>query len=184
VNYSRKLTLVLLLAAAAGTASAQQFGAPQQGGLSRAQVKAELAAAIRNGDMMAPGELGLTERQVRPDLYPSTHVAGKTRAQVEAELSTAIRNGDMIANGELGLRDKDLEPGMYPADPVVAGKTRAQVESELAMAIRDGDMMANDQSGLTEYQERPQLFAHQRALDAASLLVQHDAPQTDGTATN
>ena len=60
MNYPRNTALVLVLAVAASAASAQQ------GGLTRAQVQAELAEATRNGDMMAPGELGLTQRQPAP----------------------------------------------------------------------------------------------------------------------
>ena len=174
MNTPRKITLVLLLAALTGAASAQQ---------AHSQVKADLAAARRNGDMLATGELGLTQRELRPDLYPSAPVVGKTRAQVKSELAAAIRNGDLIAAGESGAREKDLNPGMYPADPVVAGKTRAQVKSELAAAIRDGDMLAPGESGMTEYQLHPQQYAHQRAIDAAK-LARHSAPQASDTAAN
>jgi hypothetical protein len=171
MNYHRNISIALLLAAVASAASAQQDP-------TRSQVKAETAAAISNGDMLAPGELGLTERQLRPDLYPSTPVAGKTRAQVEAELATAQRNGELVDAS--GLKEKDVTPGLYPANPVVAGKTRAQVEAELATAIRDGDMLAPGDSGLTEYQLDPQLYAQQRALDAASQLAQHNDMQGGG----
>jgi hypothetical protein len=163
MKHSRNLTLVLVLAAAAGAASAQ--------GLSRAQVESELAAAQRNGDMMAPGELGLTERQLRPDLYPSAPVVGKTRAQVEAETLAAKRAGTLVQASD--LRDKDVAPGMYPRDPVVAGKSRAEVKAELAAAIRDGDMLVPGDPGLTEAQMEPQVYAHQRAADAA-LMAQHN----------
>ena len=165
MNSQHKMAIALVFSAIAGISSAQ--------GLSRAQMQAELQAAIRNGDMMAPGDSGLTERQLNPSAYPPAPVvAGKARAQVEAELARAIKNGDMIQAS--GLRDKDIEPGMYPKDPVVAGKSRAQVESELAMAIRDGDMMAPGDSGMTEYQLNPQFYAHQRSEDA-SRLAMHDS---------
>ena len=55
MQYPRNITIVLLLAALASVASAQEAK-------TRAQVKAELAAAIHNGDMPASGELGLTSR--------------------------------------------------------------------------------------------------------------------------
>src|SRR6476620_2342493 len=100
MNHPRKLTLVLLLSALAGAASAQE--------VTRQQGESELAAAQRNGDMLAPGELGLTQRQLRPDLYPSEPVAGKTRAQVQAEVLEARRAGTLrLASG---LREKDLSP--------------------------------------------------------------------------
>jgi hypothetical protein len=169
MNSQHKTAMALVLSAMAGVTSAQ--------GLSRAQVQAELQAAIRNGDMMAPGDSGLTERQLNPSAYPPAPVvAGKTRAQVDAELVRAIRNGDMLQAS--GLRDKDIEPRMYPTDPVLPGKSRAQVESELAMAIRDGDMMAPGDSGMTEYQLHPRFYAHQRTEDA-SRLAMHD-PMTGG----
>jgi len=172
MQYSRNITLVLLLAASAGVASAQE--APK----TRAQVKAELIAAMHNGDMIANGEAGLTQRELRPDLYPSPPVVGETRAQVKSEVAEAIRNGDMIAAGDSGLREKDLEPGRYPADPAVAaGKTRAEVKAELAKAIRDGDMIEAGETGLTDYQREPQRYAQQRAIDGVTHLAQHSAPQ-------
>lgn len=167
---SRKLTLVLLLAGLAGAASAQQE--------TRAQVESELAAAQRNGDMMAPGELGMTERQLRPDLYPSAPVVGKTRAQVEAETLAARRAGTLLEAS--GLREKDVAPGMYPADPKVAGKSRAEVQAELAMAMRDGDMLVPGDSGLTEAQLEPQVYAQQRAVDQASQVARHNDTQGGG----
>jgi hypothetical protein len=44
-------------------------------GKSRAEVKAELAAAIHNGDMLATGESGLTERQLNPTYYAAQDAA-------------------------------------------------------------------------------------------------------------
>jgi hypothetical protein len=161
VNYHRHITIALLLAAIAGAASAQ--------GKTRAEVEAELAAAMRNGDMLIPGELGIRERDLRPDLYPSSSVAGKTTAQAGAELAAAVRHGDLLRAD--GMRERDVAPGMYPVDPVVAGKTRAQVEGELAMAIRDGDMLAPGESGLTENQLEPRFYAQQRAVDEAARLA-------------
>lgn len=154
------IVVALLLAALGGAASAQE--------MTRAQVEADLSAAQRDGDMLAPGRLGLTQRQLRPDLYPSMPLEGKTREQVKAELAAAQRNGDLLqANG---LRDRDLTPGLYPADPVVVGKTREQVKAELAVAERDGDMLAPGSSGLTENQLEPQFFARQRAIDDETRL--------------
>jgi Domain of unknown function (DUF4148) len=168
MKHTRNITAVLLLTALAGVASAQ--------GLSRAQVEAELATAQRNGDMLVPGDSGLKEKDVTPGLYPATPVvAGKSRAQVEAETLAARRNGTLLEAS--GLREKDVAPGMYPKDPVVAGKSRAQVESELAMAIRDGDMLTAGESGLTENQLQPQVYAQQRAADAAT---QHATAPANG----
>jgi hypothetical protein len=83
-------------------------------GKTRAQANAELATAIRNGDMLAAGDSGLREKDLYPNRYPADPVvAGKSRQQVEAELAVAIRNGDMLAPGELGMRENQLEPQFY-----------------------------------------------------------------------
>jgi hypothetical protein len=173
MNTPHKMAIALVLAATAGVSSAQ--------GLTRAQVEADLQTAIRNGDMMAPGDSGLTERQLNPGAYPPAPVvAGKSRAQVEAELAAAQRHGDLVQAS--GLRDRDIEPGMYPPDPVVAGKTRAQVKEELAMAIRDGDMVANGELGQTDDQLEPAKYAAQRAIDAQTRLAQQGAVSTGAVA--
>ena len=82
-----KLTLAtgtLFLLAALGAA------AHADGGLSRAQVKADLAEAMRSGNMLAAGESGLTLRELNPQRYPAPVMAqGKSRAQVQAELADA-----------------------------------------------------------------------------------------------
>jgi hypothetical protein len=54
----------------------------------RAQVQAELAEAIRTGNLLASGESGLRLNEVNPSKYPAKAVlAGKSRAQVLAELN-------------------------------------------------------------------------------------------------
>jgi ribosomal protein L30E len=176
MNSSRNIIAVLVLTAIAGAASAQ--------GLSRAQVEAELATAIRNGDMVQSS--GVTLREMFPGMYPARPpVAHASRAQVESELQAALRNGDVVLGGESGVRAKDLNPSRYPADPVVAGKTREQVRSELAMAIRDGDMPAYGEAGVTRYEMNPALYAHQRAIDAEMQLAQHSGAQAgDGGAVS
>jgi hypothetical protein len=168
MNHTRKILAVLVLAALGGAASAQ--------GLSRAQVRAELAAAQRNGDMLTAD--GIPMRDLRPDLYPQRPASHLARAKVEAQVLQARHDGTLIEAS--GLREKDLAPGMYPRDPVVAsGKSRAAVEAELAMAIRDGDMLAPGDAGVTEAQLRPAYYAHQRAIDEASQLARH-APADAG----
>jgi len=148
------------------------------GTMTRAQVKAELAEAMRSGNMLAPGESGLTLRELNPQRYPAPVVAvSKTRAQVKTELADAIRTGDILANDESGLRVNEEHPQLYPAQVVAAGKTRAQVKTELAEAIRTGDMLANDESGLRLNQEFPQSYARVRATMAA------EAPSASGGAT-
>ncbi len=56
-------------------------------GKTRAEVKAELAEAQRNGELIVDSETGLRFNQVYPDRYPQPTVAqGKSRADVRAEL--------------------------------------------------------------------------------------------------
>jgi hypothetical protein len=177
-QFARATGTLFLLAALGAAAHAE-------GGMTRAQVKAELAEAMRTGDMLASGESGLTLRELNPRGYPAPVVAkGKTRAQVKAELADAIRTGDIMANDESGLRVNEEHPQLYPAQFVAAGKTRAQVKAELADAIRTGDMLANDETGLRLNEERPQRYAKARATNGdASRLVAAEAPSASGGAT-
>jgi hypothetical protein len=163
MKYQHKLAAAALLAAIAGVTSAQ--------GLTRAEVHAQLIKDIRNGDMLAPGESGLTERQLDPADYPAQPAPppGKTRAQVEAETMAAIRNGDILAPGELGLTYAQEDPPDYPAKPIVVGKTRAEAMEERDIAVRDGDILAPGEAGLTFAQEEPGMYAAQRAADAPVL---------------
>jgi hypothetical protein len=66
-------------------------------------VKAELAEAIRTGDMMATGELGLKLNEEFPQRYPAVVAVAstKTRDQVNAETREAIRNGDMLWSAKM-----------------------------------------------------------------------------------
>jgi hypothetical protein len=169
MKYQHKLAAALVLAAIAGVSSAQ--------GLTRAEVKAQTMEAIKNGDMLAPGELGLTFRQEDPADYPAqpAAAAGKTRAQVEAETMAAIRNGDILAPGDAGMTFAQEDPADYPAKPVMVGKTRAQVQAETALAIRDGDILAPGDAGMTFAQEDPPDYAAQRAADARALAMQGES---------
>lgn len=138
MNRSTLSTLAIVAAAVlAGPAMASDV----TGAKTRAQVQAELAEAIRTGDMVAPGESGLKFNELNPSAYPAQPaVPGKTRAQVQAELAEAIRTGDIVGNSETGQKLNELNPSAYPAQPAVAGKTRQQVKEELAEAIRTGTM--------------------------------------------
>jgi Domain of unknown function (DUF4148) len=159
MNFTRTLGSLLLLAALGTHANAQ---------LTREQVKAALAEAIRTGDMPVGGESDLELNQLYPDRYPAKPaLVGKTREQVRAELAEAIRTGDMLADGESGLTRNQIDPGRYPAKPVSAGKTREQVKAELAEAIRTGDMPAGGESGLMLYEMYPQRYAKARGSNYA-----------------
>jgi len=82
--------------------------------LTRADVVADLQAATRDGDVLAPGDSGLKLNQLDPRRYPApAAVAGKTRDQVRAETREAIRSGDILAAGESGLRLNELYPHRY-----------------------------------------------------------------------
>jgi ribosomal protein L30E len=154
MNFTHALVPVLLLAA---------FGSSVQAQMTREQVKAELAQAIRSGDMPVGGESDLKLNQMYPSRYPAkAAVAGKTREQVKAELAEAIRLGEMPAGGDSGLKLNEMNPGRYPAKPVYAGKTREQVRAELAEAIRTGDMPAGGESGQMLYEMFPERYAKAR----------------------
>src|SRR5690606_14074013 len=67
--------------------------------VTREQVKAELAEAIRTGNIIT-GESSAKLNEQFPQLYPQQATASSlTRAQVKAELAEAIRTGN-IATGE------------------------------------------------------------------------------------
>ena len=84
--------------------------------VTRAQVKAELAEAIRTGNMLANDDSGLKLNELHPQHYPAQVTkSGMTRAEVKAELTTAIRTGNMPAHDESGLMLKQVHPHMYPA---------------------------------------------------------------------
>ena len=162
MNIVRAIVPLALLAAFAGSAHAQSEK-------TRDQVKAELADAIRKGDVVAPGDLGLKLNELYPNRYPhAAEVASQTRAQVKAELAEATRTGDIMAAGESGLKLNELFPERFPAPIIVAtGKTRAQVKAELAEAIRTGDMVVAGESGLKLNEQFPQRYARSAAIYAS-----------------
>ena len=117
----------LLLAAAMAT------GAHAQTGRTRAEVKAELAEAIRTGNMIGSGESGLTQRGLNPQRYGVTAGSASTltRAQVTGEFQQARAAGELVGVGESGLPLNEMQPGHYPQKAAVAGRTRAEVRAEL-----------------------------------------------------
>ncbi len=157
MNIARTTISLVLLAALGTTAQAQS-------GMTREQVKAELAEAIRTGDVLAPGDSGMKLNELYPQRYAHP-AAGPTvtRAQVKAELAEAIRTGDMLAQGDSGLKLNEEFPQRYPAVVAPPGKTRAEVRAELAEAIRTGDIAANNELGLKLNEEFPQRYANARA---------------------
>ncbi len=126
-----------LAALSAGQAMAADASTP----VTRDQVNAELAEAIRTGDVFAEGDTGLKKNERFPGSYPAkAAVQGKTRDQVKAELAEAVRTGDIFAEGDTGLKKNERFPGSYPAKAAVQGKTRDQVKAELTEATRTRTM--------------------------------------------
>ena len=145
------------------------FAADPAAAKTREQVRAELAEAVRNGDLIADGETGARFNQLFPAQYAqSATVAGKTRAEVKAELAEAVRTGDLVADGQTGARFNEVAPAQYAAArsaaPVAAnvavaqGKTREQVKAELAEAIRNGDIVADGETGAKYNQLYPNRY--------------------------
>ncbi|NYT85276.1 DUF4148 domain-containing protein [Pollutimonas harenae] len=121
----------------AGQAMAATTDAP----VTREQVKAELAEAIRTGNV-SYGESGLKLNEQFPNNYITQQVvATKSREQVNAELAEAVRTGN-VSSGESGLKLNEQFPQNYPAQHQMANKSREQVKAELAEAISTGKVYA------------------------------------------
>ena len=156
-----------LLVLTVGAAYAQG----SQSGLTRDQVRAELADAQRRGDVPAAGELGRTLRDITPNRYAAPEAApGLTRAEVVAELQEARRNGDTQV-GDTGHTQYEIAPQNFPTRVAVQGKTRAEVRAEYLEALRTGDLIANNETG----EKLNELYPRRYAMKAAS-------PAQDGRA--
>ena len=108
-----------LLVAALTLASAAQAQS-----LTREEVRAEMEAASRGGDLIAIGDLGRNENELRPGRYPvAAQQGGPTRAQVREELAQALRAGDYQV-GDIGLTARELSPLRYERSQSVATVTR------------------------------------------------------------
>lgn len=80
--------------------------------VTREQVKAELAEAIRTGNIVT-GESSAKLNEQFPQLYPQQAAASSvTRAQVKAELAQAIRTGNIV-QGESGVKLNEMYPRKY-----------------------------------------------------------------------
>jgi hypothetical protein len=159
MSSSRAFTLILLAAAMA-------TGAHAQTGRTRAEVKAELAEAIRTGNMIGSGESGLTQRELNPQRYGITAGSASTltRAQVTGQFQQARAAGELVGVGESGLPLNEMQPGNYPQKAAVAGRTRAEVQAELREAIRTGNMLADGDSGQLLKDLFPQRYANVRPM--------------------
>jgi Domain of unknown function (DUF4148) len=164
-------TLSLVLTSATLLASATLV---QAEGLTREQVKAELAEAQRKGSLISDDQTGATYRDLNPDRYPSLVAPSvKSRDQVKAELQEAQRDGTLIANEDTGATLRELAPHRFPTVPMSAGKTREQVKMELAEAMRLGDVHI-DETGRTLAERFPGIYAAVRAKHALGLKPQSE----------
>ena len=146
---------VVLTALAAG----QAFAADTAVGKTREQVKAELAEAVRTGNVLANDDTGRLLREVFPGSYPAPAATqGLTREQVKAELADAIRTGNIVAGGETGQRLNEQEPYRYPAVAQGGQKSRAEVRAELVEAVRLGAVLASGDDGRLLNEVYPQLY--------------------------
>ena len=80
--------------------------------VTREQVKAELAEAIRTGNIVT-GESSAKLNEQFPQLYPQQAATSSvTRAQVKAELAQAIKTGNIV-EGESGVKLNEMYPDKY-----------------------------------------------------------------------
>ena len=136
----RTIVLAATLSVAALAALAEtpdpsgQFAAPITHSKTRSEVAAELREAQRTGDILAPGDQGITLYELNPSAYPArVQLAGKTRGQVRAETLQAIHDGDII-RGELGLPERDLFPQRFMARKTHADRTATGLRDILPAA--------------------------------------------------
>lgn len=109
-TYVSALTLALAALAAGQAYAATDASLPK----SRAQVKAELAEAIRTGDIVSNLDNGLKLNELFPARYPAKAVSqGLTREQVKAELAEAVRKGDIVSSQDNGQKLNELFPARY-----------------------------------------------------------------------
>jgi len=107
-------SLALAAATLAPIAHAGEVDPAPAGGTaaSRAEVRADRAAAVRNGDVVNT-ETGQTAREANPKRYPqAAKTETKSRQQVRAETVSAIRSGDVI-DAESGKKLNELNPKRY-----------------------------------------------------------------------
>lgn len=133
-TYSAALILALLF-------TGQSMAAPTVAPVTREQVMAELADAIRSGDVSLE-ESGVKLNEQFPKNYPARQiVSSKSRGQVQAELVDAVRMGN-VSLEESGVKLNEEFPHNYAGQRNVAGKSREQVQAELAEARRTGHASA------------------------------------------
>lgn len=161
MNRSYASLSAIALAALLATPAFADTDAPAK---TREQVRAELAEAIRTGDILANDDSNLKLNEQRPDLYTHAAVASKSRAQVQAELAEAVRTGDVVAQGSEGNQKlNEQRPDLYP-QVATTGKSRTEVRAELAEAVRSGDIVVGSEGNVTLKQLFPGFYAQKAAL--------------------
>jgi ribosomal protein L30E len=121
--------------------TSQTMAASSDSPVTRDHINAELAEAIRSGNIIS-GESSLKLNEQFPQNYPGQHDApSKSREQVTAELAEAIRTGN-IGTGESGQKLNEQFPYNFPVQQHMASKTRDQVNAELVQAVRTGQVGA------------------------------------------
>lgn len=94
-------------------ASALLAASPSFAEVTRAQVQAELAAAVLSGDMIS-GENSLKLNELYPGQYPAKQARSTlTRAQVKTELVAALQTGNYMAPGEESGLCNEVHPAMH-----------------------------------------------------------------------
>jgi hypothetical protein len=85
--------------------------------MTREQVQADLADAVRTGNILGLDGSGLKLNQINPSRYPVQPTAqSKTREQVKAELVEAVRTGNVMADGETGVKLNQINPLRYKSN--------------------------------------------------------------------
>jgi hypothetical protein len=167
VNHARNLVAVMLATTFAASAGAQA--------LTSNQVRAQFDEARRNGELLAPGEVGLKMNELYPDQYPKrVATPGKTRDQVRAEVADAARKGELLAAGEGSAFDYGAE---QRSTALASAKTREQVKAETLAAIRDGEIVRGE-SGLTLREQFPRQYARTGTLRPAATDVAGNPSQS------
>jgi hypothetical protein len=128
---------IMLKTYASGVALAVLAALPvaraQDGGQTRAQVKAEEAKAKAAGQIPS-GDLDRTPAQVNPKRYPSSApTSSLTREQVKAETKAAVRAGD-VEVGDLGETQAEKDPPRYAGAPAKPPKLHLHRSSKKAKA--------------------------------------------------
>jgi hypothetical protein len=141
-------------------------------GLSRNELKAELAEATRTGDVFG-GELSSKLNELFPHRYPVVPrmAAEKTRAQVKAELAEAVRIGDSLG-GESSAKSNELRPDLYPPVAAAPAKTRLEVKAELVEAIRTGEVNFGGESTSTLSAHYPEHYRAVARMGRSSLVAE------------